>query len=66
MFMFLESLHVYSIVAFVVKKNGMLTKNQNLMLGWGVPIAIVFVRTAWTADSKHFFTNVQAPKAYYF
>ena len=66
MFMFLESLHVYSIVAFVVKKNGMLTKNQNLMLGWGVPIAIVFVRTALTAVSNHFFTNVQAPKAYYF
>jgi hypothetical protein len=47
MFMFLESLHTYSIVAFVIKKNGILTKNQNLMLGWGVPLAVVFVITIY-------------------
>lgn len=33
MFMFLESLHTYSLVAFVVKKNGLLTKTQNILLG---------------------------------
>ncbi len=33
MFMFLESLHTYSLVAFVVKKNGLLTKTQNVVVG---------------------------------
>ncbi len=39
--MFLESLHTYSIVAYVVKKNGMLTRLQNVLVGWGFPLAIV-------------------------
>lgn len=42
-FMFLESLHTYSIVAFVVKKNGMLTRLQNVLTGWGVGVGITLL-----------------------
>jgi len=42
-FMFLESLHTYSLVAYVVKKNGMLTRTQNVLTGWGVGIGVVLV-----------------------
>ncbi|KFM61234.1 Hemicentin-1, partial [Stegodyphus mimosarum] len=34
MFMFLESLHVYSMVAFVVPRNGLLNRFQNMLVGW--------------------------------
>ena len=40
MFMFLESLHTYSLVAFVVKKNGILNRLQNTLIGWGFSLAI--------------------------
>ena len=43
MFMLLESVHTYSLVAFVVKKNGMLTKTQNVVCGWGLSIAIILL-----------------------
>ena len=33
MFMFLEALHVYAMVASVVHKDGMFTKLQNIVLG---------------------------------
>ena len=39
-FMFLEALHTYSLVAFVVKKDGMMTKQQNILVGWGVGVGI--------------------------
>eukprot|EP00090_Calanus_glacialis_P040812 TRINITY_DN7141_c0_g1_i1.p1 TRINITY_DN7141_c0_g1~~TRINITY_DN7141_c0_g1_i1.p1 ORF type:complete len:514 (-),score=67.49 TRINITY_DN7141_c0_g1_i1:139-1680(-) len=42
-FMCLESLHTYSLVAFVVKKNGLLTKMQNIVIGWGVGLGITLV-----------------------
>lgn len=35
MFMFLEALHVYALVASVVHNDGMFTKLQNIVLGWG-------------------------------
>jgi len=43
MFMFLEALHTYSLVAFVVKKNGMLTRAQNVMTGWGLGVGVTLV-----------------------
>ena len=43
MFMFLESLHTYSLVAYVVKKNGILNRLQNTLVGWGFSIAIVLI-----------------------
>ena len=42
-FMFLESLHDYALLAYVVKKNGMLTKLQNVVVGWGTSLAIVLL-----------------------
>ncbi len=38
-FMFLEALHVYALVASVVHKDGMFTKLQNIVLGWGISLA---------------------------
>ena len=32
-----------SLVAFVVKKNGMLTKLQNVAIGWGVGVGITLI-----------------------
>jgi len=42
-FMFLEALYTYSLVAFVVKKDGLLTKGQNIAIGWGTGIGITMV-----------------------
>ena len=41
--MFLEALHNYSILAYVVRKDGMLTKFQNVVLGWTGSIAVVLI-----------------------
>ena len=41
--MLLESLHNYSILAYVVRKDGMLTKTQNVVVGWTGSIAIVLI-----------------------
>nr|XP_045582766.1 adhesion G-protein coupled receptor D1-like [Procambarus clarkii] len=41
MFMFLEALHMYAYVAFVVKKDGMFTRAQNTLVGWGVSAIII-------------------------
>jgi hypothetical protein len=43
MFMFLESLHTYTIVAYVVKKNGVLSRLQNTLVGWGFSLAITCI-----------------------
>ncbi|XP_023330599.1 adhesion G-protein coupled receptor D1 isoform X2 [Eurytemora carolleeae] len=42
-FMFLEALHTYSLVAFVVKKDGMMTRKQNVLTGWGTGIGVTFI-----------------------
>ena len=47
MFMFLESLHTYSLVAFVVKKNGLFSKLQNVAIGWGMAIGVVLISIAF-------------------
>ena len=49
-FMLLESLHNYSILAFVVKKDGMLTKLQNVVVGWGTSVAIVLLVASMCYD----------------
>ena len=43
MFMFLEALHTYSLVAFVVKKHGLFSRKQNFFIGWGVSLGVVLV-----------------------
>jgi hypothetical protein len=39
--MLLEAVHMYSLVASVVKAGGMLSTKQNLVVGWGIPAFIV-------------------------
>ena len=46
MFMLLEAIHTYALVAFVVKKNGMLTKAQNVIAGWLLSIAVILIVAA--------------------
>ncbi|KAK7081539.1 hypothetical protein SK128_018351 [Halocaridina rubra] len=41
MFMLLEALHMYSLVAFVVKKDGMFSRVQNTLIGWGVSAFVI-------------------------
>ena len=41
--MLLESLHNYSILAYVVRKDGMLTKAQNFVVGWGFSLAVILL-----------------------
>ncbi|XP_045113461.1 adhesion G-protein coupled receptor D1-like [Portunus trituberculatus] len=41
MFMFLEALHMYGYVAYVVKQDGMCSRVQNTLVGWGVATIIL-------------------------
>ena len=41
--MLLEALHCYSILAYVVRKGGLLTKTQNIVVGWFGSAAIVLI-----------------------
>ena len=43
MFMFLEALHTYSLVAYVVKKSGLFSRMQNILIGWGISLGIIFL-----------------------
>ena len=36
-------MYSFSLVAFVVKKNGLMTKLQNIATGWGVGLGITLV-----------------------
>lgn len=47
MFMFLEALHTYSLVAFVVKRNGLFNKWQNVLVGWGISLGVVLLAMAF-------------------
>jgi hypothetical protein len=49
-FMFLEALHMYSLVAFVVKQDGMLTKGQNIFVGWGMSAFVVIMTMCFSFD----------------
>ena len=49
-FLFLESLHMYSILARVVKKDGMLTKTQNVVVGWGMSLAVILIVCSFHLD----------------
>ncbi|KAA0192947.1 hypothetical protein HAZT_HAZT003172 [Hyalella azteca] len=43
MFMMLEAVHMYTLVAYVVKKDGLFDRKVNLAIGWGVAVFIVGV-----------------------
>ncbi|XP_043219189.1 adhesion G-protein coupled receptor D1-like [Amphibalanus amphitrite] len=51
MFMLLESLHMYSLVAYVVKKDGLFTRVQNTLIGWGLSAFIVLVTMSFEYDN---------------
>ncbi|XP_076034804.1 putative adhesion G protein-coupled receptor E4P [Oratosquilla oratoria] len=40
-FIFLEALHMYSFVAYIIKKDGMLTRMQYVLVGWGCSCIII-------------------------
>jgi hypothetical protein len=50
-FMLLESLHIYALVASVVKERGMLTRKQNLLVGLGLPFFIVLCNMCFEFDN---------------
>ena len=49
--MMLEALHMYSLVAYVVKKDGMLTRLQNITVGWGVALFVVIFCVCFQYDN---------------
>merc|ERR1712062_321757 len=67
--MFLESLHTYSLVAFVVKKNGILSRLQNTLIGWGFAFAIVAITVGlcWEdyGGKYHCWLQVNKPIVFY-
>ncbi|XP_042860260.1 adhesion G-protein coupled receptor D1-like [Penaeus japonicus] len=50
-FMTLEALHMYSLVAYVVKKDGMFTRVQNTVLGWGLAAFIIMFCMCFEYDN---------------
>ncbi|XP_063598335.1 adhesion G-protein coupled receptor D1-like [Penaeus indicus] len=50
-FMMLESLHMYSLVAYVVKKDGMFTRLQNTLIGWGLAAFIIMFCMCFEYDN---------------
>jgi len=50
-FMFLEAIYMYGLVASVVKKSGMLATKQNIFIGWGIPAFIILFNMCFEYDS---------------
>ncbi|KAL7630916.1 UNVERIFIED_CONTAM: hypothetical protein RMT77_018797 [Armadillidium vulgare] len=50
-FMMLEALHMYSLVAFVVKSDGMFNKFQNTIIGWFLAASVVLVCICFQYDN---------------
>ncbi|XP_054724738.1 adhesion G-protein coupled receptor G6-like [Uloborus diversus] len=68
MFMLLEALHVYSMVAFVVSRNGLLSRFQNMLVGWGVSVLIIIVGVCFFLEyygaEYHCWTQMDKPLSY--
>jgi len=41
MFIFLEAIYIFSIIGWVVPKDGLLTRAQNVAVGWGMAFVVV-------------------------
>lgn len=67
--MLLEALHAYSLVAFVVKRNGILSKLQNILLGWGYALANILIVLGLDFDDYgglyHCWLQVNKPIMFY-
>ncbi|XP_071515240.1 putative adhesion G protein-coupled receptor E4P [Panulirus ornatus] len=68
MFMFLEALHMYSFVAFVVNKDGMFSRAQNTLVGWGMAAFIILFCTCFEFDNYggeyHCWLQMNTPLVY--
>ncbi|GFV86977.1 adhesion G-protein coupled receptor D1 [Trichonephila clavipes] len=68
MFLFLETMHVYSMVAFVVPRNGLLNRFQNMLVGWGASLLILIVTVCFFLDdyasSYHCWTQMDKSIVY--
>ena len=42
----ISSIIIFLQVAYVVKKNGLLSKRQNIVVGYGVPLGVICVSMA--------------------
>ncbi|XP_068212021.1 adhesion G-protein coupled receptor D1-like [Palaemon carinicauda] len=67
-FMLLEALHMYSLVAFIVKQDGMFTKLQNTLVGWGVALFVILICIAFQLDNYggdyHCWLRMDTPLVY--
>jgi len=50
-FMFLEAIYMYGLVASVVKNSGMLATKQNIFIGWGIPAFIILFNMCFEYDN---------------
>lgn len=50
-FMFLEAIYMYGLVASVVKNSGLLATKQNIFIGWGIPAFIILFNMCFEYDS---------------
>ena len=50
-FFLLEALHMYSMVASVVKQRGLLSTKQNIVVGWGIPAFIILFNMCFEYES---------------
>ena len=45
-FLYNHQFIIFLQVAYVVKKNGLLSKRQNILVGYGIPLGVVLVSVA--------------------
>ena len=50
-FMFLESLHLFSLVGNIVKSGGIMSKWQNVLFGWLIPLLIVLFNVCFEYEN---------------
>ncbi|CAL4061987.1 unnamed protein product, partial [Meganyctiphanes norvegica] len=67
-FIFLEALQMYSLVAYVVKKDGMFTRLQNTLVGWGLSSFIILFCMCFEYDNYggkyHCWLQMDTPLVY--
>ncbi|KAF2363623.1 GPCR family 2 secretin-like [Trinorchestia longiramus] len=47
----LEAVHMYTLVAYVVKKDGLFDRKMNMGIGWGISLVIVGISVAFEWDN---------------
>lgn len=49
--MLLEAIHLYSLVAWVVKAGGLMSKGQNMLFGWLLPLVILLFNLSFQYEN---------------